>query len=67
MPTKGVASVIDDIQSKCACVSIGARECMASRYPVPFGLGDDEDPSDAEEECECACHRELDEYFGEEE
>jgi len=44
----------------CCCNPYMNRaECYRSRYPKPYGFGD-EPPRDEDEACECECHDEQD-------
>ena len=44
---------------RCACPSLRADDCIAARYPKPFGFDDEDPPED--ERCCCACHSEEEE------
>ena len=48
---------VDEIQSKCACPCIDAKDCMDVRYP----RNEWEDPDD--QRCECGCHSEIAEEY----
>lgn len=50
----------DRIQSTCACVRWGARECYEARHYLRVDDLDEGRPDWDDAECECRCHGEID-------